>query len=60
MKRRLVVGLAATLALGAVLPAAWAQDAVQIANIAELSGPGATAGVNWRDGAKMARARSSG
>ena len=54
MKRRLVLGLAAALAMSVALPAAWAQDTVQIANIAELSGPGATAGVNWRDGAKMA------
>ncbi len=54
MKRRHVLGLAALLAMGAALPAARAQDSVIIANIAELSGPGATSGVNWRDGAKMA------
>ena len=54
MNRRHVLGLAAALAMSVALPAAWAQDTVRIANIAELSGPGATAGVNWRDGAKMA------
>ncbi len=54
MKRRHVLGLAAALAMSVALPPAWAQDAVRIANIAELSGPGATAGTNWRDGAKMA------
>lgn len=54
MKRRHVLGLAATLAMTVALPAAWAQETVRIANIAELSGPGATSGVNWRDGAKMA------
>jgi branched-chain amino acid transport system substrate-binding protein len=54
MKRRQVFSLAAALAMTAALPPAWAQDTVTIANIAELSGPGATAGNNWRDGAKMA------
>jgi branched-chain amino acid transport system substrate-binding protein len=53
MKRRHLFGLAAALALGAAMPA-LAQDAVTIANISELSGPGATSGVNWRDGAAMA------
>ena len=54
MKRRVVLGLAAALAMTVALPPAWAQETVQIANISELSGPGATSGVNWRDGAKMA------
>ena len=39
-----VLGLAATLAMSVALPAAWAQDTVIIANIAELSGTGATVG----------------
>jgi branched-chain amino acid transport system substrate-binding protein len=54
MKRRHVFGLAAAFAMSVALPAAWAQETVRIANISELSGPGATAGVNWRDGAAMA------
>jgi branched-chain amino acid transport system substrate-binding protein len=54
MKRRVVLGLAAALAMTVALPPAWAQETVRIANISELSGPGATSGVNWRDGAKMA------
>ena len=54
MHRRLVLGLAATLAMTVAMPAAWAQDTVKIADVAELSGPGATAGVNWNDGVKMA------
>lgn len=59
MKRRHLLGAAAALALAAGLALAqsgpaFAQDVVKIANIAELSGPGATAGVNWRDGAAMA------
>jgi len=52
MHRRIVLGLAAALTLS-VAPA-LAQETVRIANIAELSGPGATSGVNWRDGAAMA------
>lgn len=51
MKRRHLLGAAAALALAAGLALApsgpaRAQDVVKIANIAELSGPGATAGVN--------------
>lgn len=54
MNRRHALGLAAVLAMSVAWPAAWAADTVQIANVAELSGPGASAGVNWNDGVKMA------
>jgi hypothetical protein len=46
--------MATALMVGAVMPTAYAQETVRIANISELSGPGATSGVNWRDGAAMA------
>ena len=54
MNRRSILGMATALMVGAVMPAAYAQETVKIANISELSGPGATSGVNWRDGAAMA------
>lgn len=55
MNRRNILGLGVSALLMSVsMPAAQAQDTVKIANISELSGPGATSGVNWRDGAKMA------
>jgi branched-chain amino acid transport system substrate-binding protein len=54
MNRRSILGVATALMVGAVMPAAYAQETVKIANISELSGPGATSGVNWRDGAAMA------
>ncbi len=54
MNRRHALGLAAALAMSVAWPAAWAADTVQIADVAELSGPGASAGVNWNDGVKMA------
>jgi branched-chain amino acid transport system substrate-binding protein len=54
MNRRSILGLATALMVGAAMPAVYAQETVKIANISELSGPGATSGVNWRDGAAMA------
>lgn len=53
MNRRTLFGIVSALMLGASMPV-FAQDVVKVANISELSGPGATSGVNWRDGAKMA------
>lgn len=50
MIRKLAITTVATLALGA--GAATAQ--VKIADVAELSGPGAAAGAVWHDGVKMA------
>ncbi|TKT76194.1 ABC transporter substrate-binding protein [Aquamicrobium sp. LC103] len=54
MNRRHVFALAASALLLSVSAPAFAQETVKIANISELSGPGATSGVNWRDGAAMA------
>ncbi|MEI8145459.1 MAG: ABC transporter substrate-binding protein [Alphaproteobacteria bacterium] len=48
----LAKALAVTLALGAT--PVLAQERVKIVNVAELSGPGATAGTNWRNGAELA------
>lgn len=46
--------LAMTTAMLAVMGSASAQDVVKIGMVAELSGPGAPAGTNWRDGIKIA------
>jgi branched-chain amino acid transport system substrate-binding protein len=51
MLRTIAAGLIAAAALAA--PAA-AQERVRIVNVVELSGPGATAGTNWRNGAELA------
>ena len=47
---------ACTLALGAaaLTSAAWAQNAIKLANIVELSGGGATAGTNFKNGVELA------
>ena len=46
---------ACTLALGAVsVGTAFAQDTIKIANIVELSGGGATAGTNFKNGVELA------
>lgn len=52
MYRRLFLALSATALVG--LGAAYAQDTVKIGMVAELSGPGAPSGTNWRDGIKIA------
>ncbi len=44
----------ATVALAASLGAAAAQDAVKIVGVVELSGAGATAGTNYKNGAQLA------
>lgn len=46
--------LAMSTAVLAGLSAAQAQETVKIGMIAELSGPGAPSGTNWRDGIKIA------
>lgn len=46
--------IAATAALCAALGAAEAQEVVKIGVVAELSGAGAPAGTNWRDGIRIA------
>lgn len=47
---------ACTLALGAaaLTSTAWAQNAIKLANIVELSGGGATAGTNFKNGVELA------
>ena len=46
--------LAMTTAIFAAMGAAQAQETVKIGMVAELSGAGAPAGTNWRDGIKIA------
>lgn len=50
MKKSLMAATAALLVAGP----AYAQDTVKIGMVAELSGAGAPAGTNWRDGIKIA------
>lgn len=45
---------AASTALLATVSAAHAQETIKLGMVAELSGPGAPAGTNWRDGIKIA------
>jgi branched-chain amino acid transport system substrate-binding protein len=54
MKKRFALQLiaACTLAMGAT--AGFAQDVIKIANIVELSGGGATAGTNFKNGVELA------
>jgi branched-chain amino acid transport system substrate-binding protein len=52
MKSRVILALSAALLMGA--SAVHAQDAAKLAMVAELSGAGAPAGTNWRDGIKIA------
>ena len=44
----------AALALAFAATPALAQDKVKLITIAELSGPGATAGANWKSGIELA------
>lgn len=50
MKKSLAAITAVLLAAGS----AYAQDTVKLGMVAELSGAGAPAGTNWRDGVKIA------
>lgn len=52
MYRKLLFALSATALAG--LGSVHAQETVKIGMVAELSGPGAPAGTNWRDGIKIA------
>ena len=45
---------AAALALALAATPTLAQDKVKLITIAELSGPGATAGTNWKSGIELA------
>jgi branched-chain amino acid transport system substrate-binding protein len=54
MQKRFALQLLAACALTVATTASYAQDAIKIANIVELSGAGATAGTNFKNGVELA------
>ena len=54
MKKRFALKLIAACALSLSATAGFAQDVIKIANIVELSGGGATAGTNFKNGVELA------
>lgn len=54
MKKRFALKLIATCAIAITATAGFAQDVIKIANIVELSGGGATAGTNFKNGVELA------
>lgn len=54
MKKRFALQLIAACALAMGATAGFAQDVIKIANIVELSGGGATAGTNFKNGVELA------
>lgn len=54
MKKRFALQLIAACALAMGSTAGFAQDVIKIANIVELSGGGATAGTNFKNGVELA------
>jgi branched-chain amino acid transport system substrate-binding protein len=52
--RRFAIRLAAACAFAACATSAFAQDTIKVANIQELSGTGATAGTNFKNGVELA------
>jgi branched-chain amino acid transport system substrate-binding protein len=54
MTKRFTLKLIAATAMLAAAGASFAQQTIKIANIVELSGPGATSGTNFRNGVEMA------
>jgi len=54
MKKRLALKLIAACAIATVATAGIAQDVIKISNIVELSGGGATAGTNFKNGVELA------
>lgn len=54
MHKRFALQLLAASALVAATTMAYAQEAIKIANIVELSGAGATAGTNFKNGVELA------
>ncbi|MEO8387030.1 MAG: ABC transporter substrate-binding protein [Polaromonas sp.] len=54
MKKRFALKLIAACALSVSAGAGFAQDVIKIANIVELSGGGATAGTNFKNGVELA------
>ncbi len=54
MQKRFALQLVAACALAAATGGAFAQEVIKIANIVELSGSGATAGTNFKNGVELA------
>ena len=54
MKKRFALKLIAACTLAVSASASFAQDVIKIANIVELSGGGATAGTNFKNGVELA------
>jgi branched-chain amino acid transport system substrate-binding protein len=54
MNKRFTLKLIAACAIGVSATAGFAQDTIKIANIVELSGGGATAGTNFKNGVELA------
>ncbi|WP_421954754.1 ABC transporter substrate-binding protein [Polaromonas sp.] len=54
MKKRFALKLIAACAIAVSATTGFAQDAIKIANIVELSGAGATAGTNFKNGVELA------
>lgn len=54
MNKRFALKLIAACALAASATSGFAQDVIKIANIVELSGAGATAGTNFKNGVELA------
>ncbi len=54
MQKRFALKLLAACALATAASASYAQDAIKIANLVELSGAGATAGTNFKNGVELA------
>jgi len=54
MNKRFALKLIAACAMAASAGAGFAQDVIKIANIVELSGAGATAGTNFKNGVELA------
>lgn len=58
-RRAVLAGLAGTTAIGLASPAIAQAQRVRLINVSELSGPGATAGTNWRNGIDLAVAEAN-
>lgn len=54
MKKRFALKLIAACSMAIMATAGFAQDVIKIANIVELSGGGATAGTNFKNGVELA------
>lgn len=52
--KRITIKLIASCAIAACASGAFAQQTIKIANIVELSGGGATAGTNFKNGVELA------